>query len=101
MKRLFDIVVSCILLVCLSPLLLVVTVLIWWEDGLPVLFRQTRVGRAGLPFEITKFRTMRASSAGPPITVGGDPRITRTGAWLRRWKLDELPQLWNVVRGDM
>ncbi|MGH7858235.1 MAG: sugar transferase [Candidatus Binatia bacterium] len=100
MKRGFDIAVALAALVCLGPLLLVVGILIWREDGPPVFFRQTRVGRGGRPFRIVKFRTMRASS-GPSITVAGDSRVTRMGVRLRRWKLDELPQLWNVLRGDM
>jgi lipopolysaccharide/colanic/teichoic acid biosynthesis glycosyltransferase len=100
MKRTFDVVVSVIALLVASPLLCLLAALIAREDGFPVLFRQTRIGRDGRPFRIVKFRTMRASN-GPSITVAGDHRITRLGRWLRRWKLDELPQLWNVVRGEM
>lgn len=67
----------------------------------PALFRQTRLGLGGKPFELLKFRSMRVGAAGSAVTAGGDPRVTRVGRVLRRFRLDELPQLWNVVRGDM
>ncbi|MEO8097266.1 MAG: sugar transferase [Acidobacteriota bacterium] len=93
---------ACIVsLLILSPLLLAVALAIALEDGSPILFRQQRVGHHGSSFEILKFRTMRARSGGREITLAGDDRITRVGRFLRRFKLDELPQLWNVVRGDM
>lgn len=71
------------------------------DDGPPVFFHQTRVGKNGRPFRIWKFRTMRVGSVGSVITAAGDRRITRVGGVLRRWKLDELPQLLNVLIGDM
>ncbi len=101
--RLFDRVAAGVGMALISPLLLGIAVAIWLDDGGPVLFRQQRVGRHGRPFFMWKFRTMvrDAERKGRQITVGRDPRITRTGHWLRRYKLDELPQLWNVVRGEM
>jgi lipopolysaccharide/colanic/teichoic acid biosynthesis glycosyltransferase len=100
MKRLFDLVVAGAGLIVLSPLLAVCAAAVWIGSGRPVLIRQKRVGRNFTRFEIVKFRTM-VSRPGPMITVGADPRITPVGRWLRRTKIDELPQLWNVVRGDM
>jgi lipopolysaccharide/colanic/teichoic acid biosynthesis glycosyltransferase len=102
-KRLFDIALSLLALVLLCPLLLAVALWVRLDSRGPVLFRQQRVGRGGRLFAILKFRTMQvnAEAAGLQITVGQDPRITRTGRWLRRSKLDELPQLLNVLRGEM
>ncbi|MBI3100296.1 MAG: sugar transferase [Burkholderiales bacterium] len=102
-KRLFDIALSLLALVLLCPLLLAVALWVRLDSPGPVLFRQQRVGRGGRPFAILKFRTMQvnAEAAGLQITVGQDPRITRAGHWLRRSKLDELPQLLNVLRGEM
>jgi lipopolysaccharide/colanic/teichoic acid biosynthesis glycosyltransferase len=88
-------------LLVLSPLLILLAATIVALDGTPVLFSQTRVGRHGIPFRIWKFRTMRTNSTGSSITSAGDPRVTATGAVLRKYKLDELPQLVNVVRGEM
>ncbi len=82
------------------PVALVCAALVRGFDGPPVLFRQLRVGRGGRPFQILKFRTMRAR-AGDLVTAAGDPRITPLGRRLRRGKLDELPQFWNVFRGEM
>lgn len=103
LKRLFDIVFAALALLLLCPLLLAVTLWVRLDSPGPVLFRQRRVGRGGRPFDIFKFRTMAAGAEalGPQITVGADTRITRAGAWLRRTKLDELPQFYNVLRGDM
>lgn len=102
-KRILD--VSCAVggLVLLAPLFLVVTVLLKLTSSRPVLFRQPRVGRKGRIFLLVKFRSMvdASGSDGPSITVLGDSRVTRLGAWLRRFKIDELPQLWNVLRGEM
>jgi lipopolysaccharide/colanic/teichoic acid biosynthesis glycosyltransferase len=101
LKRAFDIVVAAAALLLLSPLLLVVALLIKIDSPGPVFYRQERVGRFGRPFRIHKFRTMHAGAVGLPLTVGNDPRITRRGAWLRRTRIDELPQLIDVVRGSM
>lgn len=90
-----------LVVILLGPVFLVVALLVLCRDGRPILFRQTRIGKDGEPFEILKFRTMGVDNAGSLITGGDDPRITANGALLRRSKLDEMPQLWNVVRGDM
>jgi lipopolysaccharide/colanic/teichoic acid biosynthesis glycosyltransferase len=102
-KRLFDATFSALALLLLSPLLLAVALWIRLDSPGPVLFRQRRVGLAGREFEILKFRSMRtdAERAGPAITIGNDRRITRSGHWLRKYKLDELPQFINVLKGDM
>jgi lipopolysaccharide/colanic/teichoic acid biosynthesis glycosyltransferase len=103
LRRLLDVTVAGTLLIALSPVLALLTLLVRATSPGPALFRQTRVGRDGRPFVLLKLRTMRAdaTSTGPAITAGADPRITPLGAQLRRTKLDELPQLWNVLRGDM
>jgi len=88
-------------LIILSPLLFILGIVIWATDGFPILFRQVRVGRGGEPFELLKLRSMRKDNAGIQVTSAGDPRITPIGRILRRYKLDEIPQLWNVIRGDM
>jgi lipopolysaccharide/colanic/teichoic acid biosynthesis glycosyltransferase len=103
LKRAFDIAVVLAGAVLTLPISAVVFAAILLVDGRPILFRQRRVGRFGVEFQILKFRTMvvDAPSLGPSVTAEGDPRITAVGRSLRRWKLDELPQLWNVLRGDM
>lgn len=102
-KRLFDLVCAGVALLLLSPLLLGIALWIRLDSSGPVFFRQERVGRGGTLFRIHKFRTMRedAPALGPQLTVGADPRITRAGAFLRRSKLDELPQLIDVLVGTM
>lgn len=102
-KRWTDVLVSAAGLLLLWPLGLVVAIAIKADSPGPVFYRQQRVGRGGVPFRIHKFRTMRhaPASAGPALTVGDDQRITRTGAWLRRTRVDELPQLIDVLRGAM
>lgn len=101
-KRLFDLVAASLGLIVLAPLLLALALWIKLDTPGPALFRQVRVGRHGVPFDIIKFRTMRhAQDGGRQLTVGRDPRITRAGHFLRRYKLDELPQLLNVVGGSM
>ena len=103
MKRLFDIVASCIWLIVLSPLLLAVAIWIKLDSKGPVFYRQVRVGRYNKDFRIFKFRSMRmGSDKGSLVTIGGrDPRVTRSGYFIRKYKLDELPQLLNVLLGDM
>jgi lipopolysaccharide/colanic/teichoic acid biosynthesis glycosyltransferase len=102
-KRLFDLACSAIGLVILSPILGLIAVWIKLEDDGPILYRGTRVGRFGHPFQMLKFRTMvvNAEQLGGPSTADHDPRITRCGRWLRKYKLDEFPQLINVLRGEM
>ena len=102
MKRLLDIVAASAGLLLLAPLFGAVALLIKLDSPGPVLFRQRRIGKDFRPFGLLKFRTMRQGGrAGLPITVGADPRITRVGRFLRRSKIDELPQLVNILRGDM
>jgi len=101
MKRAFDIIFSLVGLVLLFPLLVIVALLIKCDSQGPVFFKQERMGRGFRPFWIYKFRTMRQASNGFPLTVGGDPRITRVGRLLRKTKIDELPQLFNVLKGEM
>lgn len=102
-KRLFDIAFAALALLLLGPVLLTVALWVRLDSPGPMFFRQQRVGQGGRLFGIYKFRTMQtgAEAAGPQITVGQDARITRAGAWLRRSKLDELPQFLNVLCGDM
>ena len=102
-RRAFDILFTIPGIVLLAPLLLAIAAWIKLTRAAPILFRQQRVGRGGKPFTILKFRTMVADAerCGGQLTVGGDPRITRAGSVLRKCKLDELPQLFNVLRGEM
>lgn len=102
-KRAFDVLFAICALLVSSPVLIAAALWIRLDSGGPVLFRQQRVGLHGRPFSILKLRTMREASTGAAlaITVGADPRITRAGAFLRRYKLDELPQFINVLRGEM
>ena len=102
-KRAFDIAVSVAMLILLSPLFLILTLLVWYSSKGPVFYRQERIGLHGLPFEIIKFRTMcvHAESEIPQLSADNDPRITKVGKWMRKYRLDELPQFWNILRGDM
>ena len=103
MKRLLDVGLSLLALLLLSPLLLVSAAAVALESGFPVLFRQTRLGLHGREFGMLKFRSMvkNAASIGPYFTAAGDPRITRVGRFIRRTSIDELPQIFNVLTGDM
>ena len=103
MIRFFDILLSSIGLILLSPLLLLVYVLVRTESKGPGFYSQKRIGKDGEPFRLYKFRSMRrGSDKGHLITVGGrDSRITKVGYYIRKYKIDELPQLWNVLIGDM
>ena len=100
-KRLFDVLVAGLGVLLLAPLFALLALAIKLDSTGPVFFRQERVGRHGRVFRIHKLRSMRADAAGAPITVGDDPRITRVGRWLRGAKLDELPQLLDVLAGHM
>lgn len=101
LKRALDIAASVAGLVALSPVLLVIAVLVRLDSPGPALFRHRRVGRDFRDFEVIKFRTMTHRASGRSITSADDVRITRVGSWLRRSKVDELPQLLNVLRGEM
>lgn len=102
-KRAFDIAVSVAMLILLSPLFLILALLVWFSSKGPVFYRQERIGLHGLPFEIIKFRTMcvHAETETPQLSADNDPRITKVGKWMRKYRLDELPQFWNILRGDM
>ena len=103
MKRLFDICLAFVALVCASPVLLTVMFLVWWEDRHSPFYIAPRVGRGGTPFRMVKMRSMRigADKSGVSSTSNNDQRITPVGHFIRRFKLDELTQLWNVLWGDM
>jgi lipopolysaccharide/colanic/teichoic acid biosynthesis glycosyltransferase len=102
-KRCFDVVASAVGLVALFPLFVAVAMAVKLQDGGPVFFRQERVGAGGETFRLWKFRSMGpgADRSGPLLTSSGDSRVTPLGRWLRKFKLDELPQLLNVLAGDM
>ncbi|MBK7945882.1 MAG: sugar transferase [Flavobacteriales bacterium] len=103
LKRVFDIIASSIALLLLSPMLLVIAMGVRWSSPGPILFRQERIGKHGKPFRILKFRSMvsDAERDGPQLSSTTDPRITPIGRWLRRTRMDELPQFWNVLKGEM
>ncbi|MDI4650289.1 sugar transferase [Cohnella hashimotonis] len=115
LKRLFDMMISAILLILLSPVFFILGLWIKLDSNGPIFFKQVRVGKNGVPFSMMKFRSMCINaelqrenlaksnevSGGPAFKVKEDPRVTRSGRWLRKYSLDELPQLWNVLRGDM
>jgi lipopolysaccharide/colanic/teichoic acid biosynthesis glycosyltransferase len=100
-KRALDLGLAGIGLVVTAPALGLIALLVRRSSAGPVIFRQERVGRYGRPFRIHKFRTLRVDAAGPLVTASGDRRVTPIGRVLRRTKLDELPQLWDVLRGEM
>lgn len=104
MKRLFDACVAGLAIIVVCPIILLCGILVRISSPGPILFHQERIGRHGKPFNLIKFRTMytkELDSNDPQITIGNDRRITPIGFYLRAWKLDELPQLWNVLIGDM
>ncbi|MCC6591544.1 MAG: sugar transferase [Bryobacterales bacterium] len=93
--------VALVALALLAPLMALVALAVLVGDGRPVIFRQKRAGRRNMEFELLKFRSMKNNNEGPGITAASDRRITKVGRFLRKYKLDELPQLWNVVCGEM
>lgn len=107
MKRTFDVAVSAAALVVLAPLLAAIAILVRFSSPGPVIYRSVRLGHRGRPLHMLKFRTMAAGAPdlrnpdGSTYNAAGDPRVTKAGAWLRRTSLDELPQLWNVLKGEM
>jgi len=100
-KRAMDVIASIAALVALAPVMAALALAVKLDSPGPVLFRQQRAGRGNRPFTILKFRSMRIGATGPLVTAAQDARVTRVGRFLRRYKLDELPQLWNVLVGDM
>ena len=106
MKRFLDFLIACVCIIVFAPLFVICFIVILLEDGQPAIYSQERIGLHGKPFNIYKFRSMRrdAEQEGPQLLLDGamnDPRLTRVGRFLRAHHLDELPQLWNVLRGDM
>jgi lipopolysaccharide/colanic/teichoic acid biosynthesis glycosyltransferase len=102
-KRVFDIVVSFVMLILLIPVYIIIALLVKCTSKGPIIFKQERIGLHGLPFQILKFRTMCDAAEGsiPQLSLDNDPRITPIGRWLRKYRLDELPQFWNVLIGEM
>lgn len=102
-KRVFDIVVSFVMLILLIPVYIMIALLVKCTSRGPIIFKQERIGLHGLPFQILKFRTMCDAAEGstPQLSLDNDPRITPVGRWLRKYRLDELPQFWNVLIGEM
>ena len=102
-KRAFDIVVSLTMLIVLSPIYLLIALLVYSSSKGPIFYKQERIGLHGIPFHIIKFRTMYmdAEEGTPQLSQDDDPRVTKVGKWLRKYRLDELPQFWNILRGDM
>lgn len=103
-RRVFDTVIALLMLIVLSPLLLVISICIKIDSEGPVIFKQRRIGKNGMPYDMYKFRTMiqNAQNMGTGVfSFEGDPRITKVGSILRKTSLDELPQLWNIVKGNM
>jgi len=102
LKRIFDILASVAGLLLLWPVMALVALSIRLSDGGSAFFRQARVGKEGQVFSVIKFRTMQLNhGVGSTVTIHGDKRVTGVGSFLRRWKLDELPQLWNILKGEM
>ena len=102
-KRAFDVVVSLMALILLSPIYILVAIAVWSTSSGPIFYLQERIGLHGIPFKIIKFRTMRmhAEKDMPQLSLHNDPRVTRVGKFLRKYSLDELPQFWNILRGEM
>ncbi len=100
-KRIFDFLVALVLLTVLSPLMAALVVLLWWKEEGPVFFTQTRTGRSGRPFTLLKFRTMSEARDLSGKLLSDEERMTEVGSWLRQSSLDELPQLYCVLRGEM
>ncbi|HAD21212.1 MAG TPA: glycosyl transferase [Opitutae bacterium] len=102
MKRFFDLTIALSAFIALTPLFLLLVILIRLNSRGSSIFRQERVGRNEEVFQLFKFRSMQQNASGPQITLGdSDPRITGIGHWMRKFKIDELPQLWNIIKGDM
>jgi lipopolysaccharide/colanic/teichoic acid biosynthesis glycosyltransferase len=102
-KRAFDVIASISMLILLLPLYVIIAILVKTTSNGPIIFKQERIGLHGLPFYILKFRTMCEAAEGgtPRLSVDNDPRVTVVGRWLRKYRLDELPQFWNVLKGEM